>query len=341
MKINKNNYEIYILGHYEGTLSDSEERELQSFLLNNPDLKEEFDGFENISITPDTDVKFDLKLALKKTPATTTELINDTNYKDYFIASIEGDLDTKQQKQLQVFLNNNPTLNEEYFLFTLTKLKPDTSIVFENKKQLKKYTIGLPNINRKAIVRAVSIAASFLVLFSVAMLYRNINISDTGTLSDNMTTTPQKVVERNMASIIDIPIKRRSVKPTIIKTNKAIITPKKELAKRENIEITTVVPKNQTNIELASNTINIDIETRDYYTKVNNMLIANETNQVAKKKSTPKNNPFNNITLPNEQLEGFQDFFYNVANRGYARIETISSGVKNAYRNIEQKLATK
>ena len=46
--LSRSNYEIYFLDYYEGNLTESQRRELMSFLEQNPDLKEEFDSFVNV-----------------------------------------------------------------------------------------------------------------------------------------------------------------------------------------------------------------------------------------------------------------------------------------------------
>ena len=47
--ITRDNYEIWFLDHAEGKLTSGERAMLFSFLQKNPDLKNEFDAFENIS----------------------------------------------------------------------------------------------------------------------------------------------------------------------------------------------------------------------------------------------------------------------------------------------------
>ncbi len=340
MNINKKNYEIYILGHYEGTLNKKEEQELQSFLINNPELKNEFDSFENFSISPDQDVKFDLKLALKQSPVTSNEIINDTNYQEYFIASVEGDLNTKQQNQLSLFLQSHSDLLEEYTLFNLSKLKPDTSIVYENKKQLKKFILTETIFNRKTILQTASIAASFLIIVSVALFINNTKVDTTNALSENKNTPPEINTEKNLASIINIPVVKHTIKNPAYK--KDVITNKKETSKREDIKIENLEPKDNVQIELASNFNNNEVATRAYYNNVTAIANTyydeeNATNQKRNLKIKPVLGKFN----PDEQLADVQDFFYNVANKGYARVETFTTGIKNTYRSIEQKLAFK
>ena len=86
MKINRNNYEIFFLDYHEGNLDAAKLEELLIFVENNPDLKEEFENFEEISIPIDESIKFDLKKSLKKTSFINTKNINEENYEKFFIA---------------------------------------------------------------------------------------------------------------------------------------------------------------------------------------------------------------------------------------------------------------
>ena len=65
-KINKHNYEAFFLDYYEKNLSTEEVAELMLFLENHPNLKEEFEDYEEIILEPDTTVIFENKNSLKK-----------------------------------------------------------------------------------------------------------------------------------------------------------------------------------------------------------------------------------------------------------------------------------
>ena len=161
-KVNKNNYEIYILDYYEGNLSDNQVDELMLFLAENPKLKEEFDNFENITLSPDMSIEFKDKDKLKRNIITPCNNINENNYENFFIADLEGDISSEESENLKTFIEKNPCLKKEYETFKLTYLKPDESIVFENKKSLKKYPFKA--YFKKQIYYSVSIAASILIV---------------------------------------------------------------------------------------------------------------------------------------------------------------------------------
>jgi hypothetical protein len=143
MKINRNNYEIWFLDYYEGRLSQERVTELMAFLKLHYDLKEEFDNFENISLSPAKHIVFDAKDSLKKQPIISVGDINEKNYEEFFIGAMEGDLVKEQSEQLATFLVKNPHLKKEFELFGKTKIVLDKAIIFDAKQSLKKNVVTL------------------------------------------------------------------------------------------------------------------------------------------------------------------------------------------------------
>ncbi|MCD4772406.1 MAG: hypothetical protein K8R41_03365 [Bacteroidales bacterium] len=166
MKINRNNYEIFFLDYHEGNLTPAMVEELLIFVENNPDLKEEFENFEEITIPIDESIKFDLKKSLKKTSFINTKNINEENYEKFFIAYFENDLAENEKTELLDFINKNPLLKKEFELTGKIHLKTDETIIYDSKSSIKKY----PFFSRKAIYYSVGIAASLLILFGIYFL---------------------------------------------------------------------------------------------------------------------------------------------------------------------------
>ena len=65
MRINRNNYEIFFIDFYDNKLTPAQKLEVELFLESNPDLKAEFEEFENVTII-ETAAKYEPKLDLKK-----------------------------------------------------------------------------------------------------------------------------------------------------------------------------------------------------------------------------------------------------------------------------------
>ena len=137
MKINRHNFELFFLDYYDHQLSPSDAEMLFEFLKSNPDLKEEFDRFEMISIENSSSMAvFPLKEQLKRPEIINVGEIDESNYQEYFISWHEGDLLPEKQIEVLSFINSNPQLDEEFELFGKIKLQPDLIITFTSKQKL-------------------------------------------------------------------------------------------------------------------------------------------------------------------------------------------------------------
>ncbi len=136
MKINRNNYEVFFMDYYEGNLTSAQEQALELFLSENPDLKEEFENYEEISVaTPE--ITYQEKSQLKKREIIPVAGIGEENYEEYFVAFYEHDLDEEKQKALPLFLEANPHLQQEFGLHKTLILSPDP-VTYAGKSGLKK-----------------------------------------------------------------------------------------------------------------------------------------------------------------------------------------------------------
>ncbi len=157
MKVNRNNYEVWMIDYFDGKLNASEIEGLMAFIDANEDIREEFELFSNETLDKE-EVTFYKKEQLKKIPLVYIEGIGEDNYVEFFIASYENDLNEKQHKQLNEFLIANPQLTEEYKLHSRLILAVEGDIIFENKDALKKKTKVRP------IVYWLSGAAAAMIL---------------------------------------------------------------------------------------------------------------------------------------------------------------------------------
>jgi anti-sigma factor RsiW len=123
MSINLHNYEIWFLDYAEGNLSPEQVAELMVFVEQHPELKEELEAFDVIPVTPNETISFDTS-SLKKTAADKNE-INTYNEEEFFIASIEGDLDVMQEKALELYLNQHPEKKAVFELYKKTQLQAE------------------------------------------------------------------------------------------------------------------------------------------------------------------------------------------------------------------------
>ena len=64
--------------------------------------------------------------------------INRNNYEEYFILYMDNELGSDDRRQVELFVKDNPDLQEELNLLMQTQLTPDNSFVFAGKEQLLK-----------------------------------------------------------------------------------------------------------------------------------------------------------------------------------------------------------
>lgn len=131
MNININNYEAFFLDYYEGNLSPQQVADVLLFVEQHPELKEEFESFENFSIAETDNIVFENKNSLKKQ-------ITADNIEEFMAASVDGTLNKTENDLLNTYLKQHPQYQKTAELFQKTKLTPDFSIVFENKEDLKR-----------------------------------------------------------------------------------------------------------------------------------------------------------------------------------------------------------
>lgn len=153
--INKNNYEAFFLDYHERNLSPQQVADLLLFVEQHPELKEEFENFENIKLE-ESDEKFIHKSSLKHNSNISDNLL---------IASLEGLLSKEEFVLLKQQLAVDKDLQKSYLLFQKIKLSADTSIVFENKEDLKKK-------ERRIIPFYYYVAAAAAILLLFGLFYK-------------------------------------------------------------------------------------------------------------------------------------------------------------------------
>jgi len=137
MKINRDNYEAYFLDYHEGNLNPDEMAAVLVFIGQNPDLKEEFDEFENVSLSVDDSVSFSEKDFLKKNVEIYSGPVTTENIEEYLVAETEGLLPDETLSQLNDFVNRNPGFRKDRRIYAHTRLAPAIEIVYGNKHLLK------------------------------------------------------------------------------------------------------------------------------------------------------------------------------------------------------------
>ena len=162
MKIDRNNYEIYFLDYLEGNLKPEKEAELLAFLEEHPHLKEAFENFGQIHLTP-LEVFFEKKEELKKA-VSSFDIIDESNCEHYFVAYLEGDLPGDKKQEVQDFLKIHPKYLSSFELQQRAKLVADNSIFYPG-NQLRKSIFERSGV--KPFYFYASAAAAVFIIFFV------------------------------------------------------------------------------------------------------------------------------------------------------------------------------
>lgn len=149
MKITRENFEPYFIDFLDGNLPEDQIDQFLDFLEQNPDLKEELHGFENLKVAEEQ-IVFSGKERLYKN---SEEAKSSIEMK--MIASIEGDLDEGERKSFEGHLELYPELQKKYQLFVKSRLLPDPSVKFPYKNKLYKKNRPVVILNWVARVAAV------------------------------------------------------------------------------------------------------------------------------------------------------------------------------------------
>ncbi len=166
MKINRNNYEAFIIDYLDGKLDPVEAAELFRFLSKNPDLEAEFSDYGNIKLINPTEAGFD-KNKLKK-DFSDIKSINNDNFDEFCVASHEGDLCEHDKLRLEEYLKKHPEKQKDFELYSYTKLTPDYNIKFPVKGNIKKIS---PFIRpRNMLIYVTSLAAAVLLLIMLVIM---------------------------------------------------------------------------------------------------------------------------------------------------------------------------
>ncbi len=162
------NYEAYLLDYSEGNLTNDLCMELEAFVILHPELEIHLNELELISIEAD-ETTFSQKNNLKKTEA-------DGIVEEHYISYIENQLSENDKINFEKLINQSSTATKELALYKKTTVSPDTTIVFNQKNELKrKPKIIWFNFS----TTQYSIAASIVLLLGVFWIFnKNVNTKE-------------------------------------------------------------------------------------------------------------------------------------------------------------------
>jgi hypothetical protein len=163
MKIDRSNYEIWLIDWLDGNLNENQIHELKNFLNQNPDLSNEFYDMLSAKLTPPVS-SFQQKEELKRTAADLTE-----SQLDYLsVAYLEKDLAPEQTSELLEITGKDQVKKRSFELMQKMKLEP-VQILYKRKNHLHKKTAAQKVISFSLIGLSAAAIVTFAILnfFSV------------------------------------------------------------------------------------------------------------------------------------------------------------------------------
>jgi len=130
MKIDRSNYEIWLIDLLDGKLNRQEAEMLRLFLNENPDIKAEAEDLEVFALVS-TDISIHNKEVLKRTPSGMT---ND-QFEYLAVAAFEKDVSGTQQHELEEIINNDPARRKVYEQIGRLRLEPG-KVIYKHKNRL-------------------------------------------------------------------------------------------------------------------------------------------------------------------------------------------------------------
>ncbi len=220
--INRANYETYVIDYLDGKLDTIEIKCFISFLESNPDIKEEIESINEVSLVADQRV-FVEKNNLKKEPVTAVNSINEINYEEFFIANYENDLSESETKSLKQFLIKNPNLNQEFDIHSKLKLSPVEAIVYSDKNKLKQ------KVNLKPVW--YSVAAALILLFSSYWFLYNLQPSSVKERITNVIQIFPKEISGTLSSrtLVQIVSQERQLSVIPVSDNDLLVDDNEEI----------------------------------------------------------------------------------------------------------------
>ena len=200
-RITRNNYEAFFLDYLDGQMTPEQEQELQRFLDDHPDLRQELSGLEHTPMAPaGMELSFPGKDRLKRSLTLADE--GYTHLDELCIARMEGDLSAGQQKEFDRMLREDPQKQKTFHQYQKTRLQPDPSVIFPHKDRLKKGAVVPLFIKRNA--HYLAMAATVLLLAGLHLFFPDAgNLELPSAVNELQTSGVEPVVSAEGTSVAE------------------------------------------------------------------------------------------------------------------------------------------
>ena len=216
MKLDRNNYEEFFLLYVDNELTAEQRKYVEQFVQENPDFAIELDILRQTVLPADNSVVFAGKDLLLKNE--TGSLINISNYEEYLISYIDGELNAAERKEFEKFTAEHPLVKEELSIYLQTKSEPEEEIVFANKEILYRKEEKVRVISMQWWKIAVAAAVILVAGIGTFTILNKKDTTATGsevvkTTTDKKSTTAPVTIEDNKEAD-----KQKTEKPSVLET---------------------------------------------------------------------------------------------------------------------------
>ena len=195
--VTRHNYEEFFLLYVDNELSDQQRNAVESFIRENPDLKEELFILQQTMLDPAAaQFEFDAKQSLYRHTEQAGR-VDHSNYEEFLLMYLDRELDSAMRAEVEAFAALHPSVKAELEILKMTVLKADENIVFENKDQLYRKQ----EAKRRVMVPWLRVAAAAVILlFAGLMMLRNTQTNTAGQLALNPSATKDPVGLKNIST---------------------------------------------------------------------------------------------------------------------------------------------
>ena len=191
MNITRHNYEEYFILYLDNELSSDDRRQVERFVNDNPDLKNEFELHLQTRMMPDDDLVFEGKQQLLRTALPAP--VNGSNFEEWLVLYIDNELTAQEKIAVEEFVASQPSAETVLQQLQRTKLHPEQSVVFPNKEILYRKEKRTPVVAIRFWEIAVAAALLLAISTTAFLVINDNNRSDNKIISgQNAGTNPTK-----------------------------------------------------------------------------------------------------------------------------------------------------
>ena len=207
MDINRHNYEAFLLDLLEGRLSAEEERQLNEFLKNHPELGADMPDLTLCCLEKDK-VSFPGRNQLRKDISLVGTPLSEANFDLFSIARMEGDLSRSHEEEHQSMVDLEPMKMEQWSAWQKTRLVPG-QIQFPGKKNLKRRKFAGNRVLWTGVISAAATLTLLLILLRMNPQNPGPGLSEVVSMeTPSLDESPASITETPVAEAEEAPVAR-------------------------------------------------------------------------------------------------------------------------------------